>query len=171
MKTILYMTTTINGMIAKHDDSTSFITPAESASYVAAVKHAGALIVGRRTYQILSTQSEFQEFLNAGVKIVAVSRESVLQLKSPSHALAHSPREALDLLHDFAAVIIAGGGKLNSAFLDQNLIDEVYLDIEPAIVSKGIALFSEGLADKELKFLGSKQFGENEIQLQYAVLK
>lgn len=170
MKVILYMTTTINGLIAKHDDSADFITPAESASYVAAVKDAGALIVGRRTYEILSTQPEFQEFLKARVKIVAVSRGNV-ELKDASHSIAHSPQEAVDLVKDFSEVVVAGGGKLDASFLDTNLIDEIYLDIEPAIVSEGIPLFSGGSSDKELKFLGSKKFGENEIQLHYKVIK
>ncbi len=164
------MATTVNGFIAKHDDSADFITPAESASYVAAVCNAGAVIVGHRTYEILSTQPEFQEFLKAGVKIVAVAHAD-FELKDPSHAVVHSPEEALELLKDFTEVIVAGGGKLNAAFLDANLIDEIYLDIEPNIVSEGIMLFSEGISDKKLKLLGSKMFSENEIQLHYAVEK
>ena len=164
------MTTTINGIIAKHDDSADFITPAESVSYVAAVKDAGALIIGRRTYGILSTQPEFQEFLKAKVKIIAVSHED-FELKDSTHIVAHSPKEALDLVKDFDKVIIAGGGKLDASFLDENLIDEIYLDVEPAIVSEGIPLFSGGSADRGLRFLGSKMFSKNEIQLHYAVVK
>ncbi|MBP6085335.1 dihydrofolate reductase family protein [Candidatus Gracilibacteria bacterium] len=170
MKAILYMATTLNGIIATHDDSADFITPAEAASYVSAVKNAGAVVVGRRTYEILSTQPEFQEFLKAGVRIVVVSLGNV-ELKDKNHTIAHSPKEALDLVSNFAEVIIAGGGKLNSAFLDANLIDEIYLDMEPAIVSSGIPLFSSSVADRELQFLGSKQFGEHEIQLHYKVVK
>lgn len=170
MKVILYMTITANGIIAKHDDSADFITPAESASYVAAVKNSGALIIGHRTYEILSTQPEFQEFLKAGVKVVAVSHVD-FELKDTSHSVAHSPQEALELLKDFKEVIVAGGGKLDASFLDTNLIDEIYLDIEPAIVSEGIPLFNGSRTDKELKFLGSKMFSENEIQLHYEVIK
>jgi dihydrofolate reductase len=170
MKAILYMTTTVNGIIAKHDDSANFITPTESASYVTTVTNAGALIIGRRTYEILSTQPEFQVFLKARVKIVAVSHGD-FELKDPAHVIAHSPKEALNLVKSFDEVIIAGGGKLDASFLDANLIDEIYLDVEPAIVSEGIPLFSGGIADRKLKFLGSKKLGENEIQLHYAVIR
>lgn len=164
------MTITINGIIAKHDDSADFITPAESASYVAAVKNAGALIIGRRTYEILSTQPEFQEFLKVGVKIVAVSHGD-FKVQDVNHAVAHSPQEALKLLKDFKEVIVAGGGQMDAAFLEANLIDEIYLDVEPAIVSEGIPLFSGSTVDKELRLLGSKKFGEHEIQLHYEVIK
>ena len=164
------MTTTVNGFIAKHDDSADFITPAESANYVAAVKSAGALIVGRRTYEILSTQPEFQEFLKAGVKIVAVSRGE-FQVKDAAHAVAHSPQEAVELLKDSNKIIVAGGGMMDAAFFEADLIDEIYLDIEPAILSEGIPLLNGGKVEKKLKFLGSKKFGEDEIQLHYSVIK
>jgi dihydrofolate reductase len=170
MKVILYMTTTLNGFIAKHDDSAPFITPEESAGYVSAVCKAGALIIGRRTYEILSTQPEFQEFLKAGVKIVAVSQSEVA-LKDPGHAVAHSPHEALDLVKDFAEVVLAGGGQLDAAFIEQDLIDEIIIDVEPALLGQGIPLFNGGQFEKQLKFLGSKMFSENEIQLHYQVLK
>jgi dihydrofolate reductase len=170
MKTILYMAITINGFIAKHDDSADFITPAESKSYVKAVKGAGALIVGRRTYEILSTQPEFQEFLKAGIKIIAVSKEN-FNVKDPNHVTAHSPKEALGIVKSFSKVIIAGGGKLDASFLNDNLIDEIYLDVEPAILGQGIPIFDGGEISKNLKFLGSKKFGVNEIQLHYKVLK
>jgi dihydrofolate reductase len=164
------MTTTVNGIIAKYDDSADFITPAESTNYVVAVKAAGAVIVGRRTYEILSTQPEFQEFLKAGVKMVAVSQGD-FKVQDANHSVARSPQEALEIVKDFDEVIVAGGGKIDAAFLDANLIDEIYLDIEPNIVSEGIALFSEGKSDRALKFLDSKMFSENEIQLHYQVLK
>jgi len=170
MKVILYMTITVNGFIAKYDDSADFITPAESANYVTVVKAAGALIIGRRTYEILSTQPEFQEFLKAGVRIVAVSHKD-FQVKDASHAVAHSPQEAVELLKDSNRIIVAGGSMMDAAFFEANLIDEIYLDIEPAILSEGIPLLNGGKVDKKLKFLGSKMFGEGEIQLHYEVLK
>lgn len=164
------MTTTIDGFIAKSDDSSDFISPNESAQYVAAVKDAGALIIGRRTYEVLSTQPEFEEFVKAGVKIVALSHGNVA-FKDSSHAVAHSPKDALNLVKDFDKVVVAGGGMTNAAFLEANLIDEIYLDVEPAILGKGIPLFNGNESEKQLKLLGYKEFGDGEIQLHYQVLR
>lgn len=164
------MASTINGFIAKNDDSSDFLTKEESASYVSAVKNAGSLVIGRRTYEILSTQPEFQEFLKAGVKIVAVSNID-FKVSSSNHSIAHSPQEALNILKDSKEVIIAGGSKLNAAFLEANLIDEIYIDIEPTILGKGIPLFDSGDFEKSLKFLGLKYITETEVQLHYKVNK
>lgn len=168
MKVILYMAITANGMIADHDDEASFLTPKEAASYCSVVKNAGCLIVGRRTYHILTTQPEYQEFKNA--KLVVVSHDDVT-LVDPRHAVARSPKEAVDLLSDFPEIIVAGGGILNASFIADDLIDEIYLDIEPAILGDGIPLFKGQSFQKELIFLGHNMLSNNEIQLHYKILK
>lgn len=171
MKTILYMATTINGMIAKHDDSADFLTEIEAASYMAAVKNAGAAVVGRKTYEVLSEQPEFEEFVNGGVRIVVVSRRDNVNLKSGAHNLAHSPKEALLILKDSSEVVIAGGGKLNAAFMKAGLVDEIFLDIEPAALGQGIPLFDGEDFEVSLELIDQKMLSPHEIQLHYKVLK
>jgi dihydrofolate reductase len=92
-------------------------------------------------------------------------------LKDSSHVVAHSPQEALQVLEDAETVIVAGGGNLNGSFLGENLVDELYIDIEPAVLGKGIPLFNGPDFDRALKLIGTKQLSENEIQLHYQVLK
>lgn len=168
MKKILYMATTVNGFIAENDDSSDFLTKEESASYVEAVKSAGSLIIGRRTYEILSKQPEFQEFLKAGVKIVAVSKND-FKVYDSNHLVAHSPKEALEILKDSKEIIVAGGGKLNASFLEEDLIDEIYIDVEPSVLGNGIPLFNGGDFERNLEFLGFKYISKNELQLHYKV--
>ncbi len=168
MRVILYMAISVNGMIAKKDDDTSWVTKEEWASYSLAVREAGNLIVGHRTYEILTKQPEFSEFKD--VKLVVVSKNKFKTL-SPNHLTAISPKEALKMLKKFKEIIVAGGGILNNSFLAENLIDEIYLDVEPIIISKGIPLFNGKEFERKLKLIGQKKIGENEIQLHYEVLK
>src|SRR3989338_6467035 len=111
MKVILYMAISLNGMIAKSDDDTSWISKEEWESYSLAVRTTRNLIVGHRTYGILTKQPEFSELKD--VKLVVVAQED-FQTLSPNHSVAHSPKEALKLLSDFEKVIIAGGSRLNA---------------------------------------------------------
>jgi dihydrofolate reductase len=168
MKVILYMAISANGMIAKSNDDTSWISKEEWDSYNAAVQKAGCLIVGRRTYHILTKQPEFAQF--KGIKLVAVSQEKFTTL-SPDHLVAHSPKEALELLRDFKEVIVAGGGMLNSSFLVENLIDELYLDIEPVALGRGVPVFQGRDFEKKLELLGQKKIGANGLQLHYRIIK
>jgi len=77
MKVILgYTAISANGMIAKKDDDTSWISKEEWNNFGAMVRKAGNLIVGHRTYNILTKQADF--FQIKDIKLVAV---------------AHSPKE------------------------------------------------------------------------------
>lgn len=168
MKVILYMATSLNGLIAKSDDDTSWISKGEWDSYSLAVRTAKNLIVGHRTYGILTKQPEFSEFKD--VKLVVVAHED-FQTLTQNHVVAHSPKEALKLLSNFEQVVVAGGGALNASFVEENLVDEIYLDIEPIILGQGIPLFRDRDFGRKLKLIRQKKITDNEIQLHYEVIK
>ena len=168
MKVILYMAISLNGMIAKSDDDTSWISKEEWDSYSLAVRTAGNLIVGHRTYSILTKQPEFAEFKD--IKLVVVTQDD-FQTLAQNHLVAHSPKEALDFLKDYKEVVVAGGGILNASFFAEKLVDEIYLDIEPIILGKGIPIFKDKDFEQKLKLIGQKKITDNEIQLHYQVLK
>lgn len=168
MKVILYMAISLNGMIAKSDDDTSWISKEEWDSYSLAVRTAGNLIVGHRTYNILTEQPEFSEFKD--VKLVVVAQED-FQTLAQNHVVAHSPKEALKILSDFEQVVVAGGGALNASFVEENLVDEIFIDIEPIILGQGTPLFRDKIFERNLKLVGQKKISDNEIQLHYEVLK
>lgn len=168
MKVILYMAISANGLIAKSDDDTSWVSKEEWDGFSLTVRTAGCLIVGHRTYNILTKQPEFAEFKD--IKLVVVSQEDFVTL-TPAHLIAHSPKEALEILKDFKEVVVAGGGALNASFMEENLVDEIFLDIEPIILGQGIPLFRDKDFERNLKLIGNKNISENEIQLHYQVLK
>ncbi|OGZ44491.1 MAG: hypothetical protein A2719_05205 [Candidatus Ryanbacteria bacterium RIFCSPHIGHO2_01_FULL_45_22] len=168
MKVILYMAISLNGMIAKSDDDTSWISKEEWDSYSLAVRTAGNLIVGHRTYNILTKQPEFSEFKD--VKLIIVAQDD-FQTLAQNHLVAHSPKEALKLLSDFEKVVVAGGSTLNASFVEENLIDEIFIDIEPIILGQGIPLFRDKNFERNLKLVSQKKISDNEIQLHYEVLK
>lgn len=168
MKVILYMAISANGMIAKKDDDTSWISVDEWNSYSLAVRKAKCLVVGRRTYHILTKQPEFSELKS--VKLVVVSEKDFTTI-APNHSVAHSPKEALELLKEYEEVIVAGGGTLNASFLTDNLIDEIYLDIEPIIIGEGIPIFKGKDFEHKLQFIDQKKITNDEIQFHYKILK
>lgn len=168
MNVILYMAMSVNGMIANTDDTTKWISKEEWDSYSAAVRKAGCLVVGRRTYNILTKQPEFSEFKE--VKIVAVSTSSIKTV-ADHHEIVTSPKAALELLKEYPEVIIAGGGRLNASFLAEDLVDELYIDIEPIILYEGIPLLHGQTVERRLELLSQKQITLHELQLHYKVIR
>ena len=167
-KVILYMAVSLNGMIAKENDDTSWVSKEEWECYSQAARNAGNLIVGHRTYDLMNQEGEFSELPD--VKVITIAHDS-FETVSPGHAVVSSPEEALAMCSDQHEVIVAGGGIMNAAFLQKNLVDEIYIDVAPIIFGKGIKLLNGDDFTLNLKLLGVTHISDNEVQLHYQVIK
>jgi dihydrofolate reductase len=174
MKVVLYMAITANGLIAKENDDTSWVTETEWKSFSGMIKKIGNMIIGRRTYEIMIKNDEFNRSKLNKIKTVVMTSDASLKVRNPKFIFtANSPQEALDILKNqgFKDIMICGGGRLNSSFMKENLVDELYLDIEPLIFGKGIKLFSDTDFESKLKLIGIKKLSKDEIQLHYRIVK
>ena len=171
MHITLYMAMTLNGMIARQDDTTAFLSKKEWQSFIATVKQAGALITGRKSYQVMLDQGDFERFDDATV--VMVSGDSRSYAAKRGHFCILNPQKAIDFLKQrgYENAILAGGGKLNAAFLRENLVDEIIVDIEPWVLGKGIPFAAPMDFEKKLKLLEVKQLSSSLVQLKYRVAK
>jgi riboflavin biosynthesis pyrimidine reductase len=116
--------------------------------------------------------------MRGGVARDALSNiELVIVSHAPFQAggprIVASPREALDHLEQkgFDTALVGGGAQLDSSFLSQGLVDEIYLNIYPAIVSKAINLALSGSLEAGLQLIDSLKLSDNIIQLHYRVEK
>ena len=165
MKVILYMAITANGYIAKEDNKTPW-SDEEWQSFSEKVKEIKNLVIGRKTFEIMQKEKEFQKIGDPFTVIVSNQKED-------NSNFVNSPKQAIKLLEEkgFLKILVAGGGILNSSFMQKGLIDEIYLDIEPFLFGKGINLFAENDFETKLELLETKQLSKNVIQLHYRILK
>lgn len=66
-------------------------------------------------------------------------------------------------------VAICGGATIYTMFMEQGLIDTVYLSVEPVLFGKGITLFNKEL-DTKLQLENVSKLGEQTILLEYNVI-
>ena len=87
--------------------------------------------------------------------------------------VSEKPKEVLKLLEKEGKkrVCICGGAQINSLFMKENLIDEVFLDLEPVFLGKGVKLFADSDFETKLELLEVKKMSDNLVQLHYKVLK
>ena len=171
MKVVLYMAITANGMIAKEDDNTSFVSDVEWESFNNLSKEMGNYVMGRKTYEVslLDNAFPYPDRLN-----VVMTNQNIENKWGDNVIFTNkSPKEILKLLEEkgFETTFVGGGGKINTSFLKENLVDEIYLDIEPILLGKGIKLFADSDFELKLELINIKKLSENEVQLHYKVLK
>lgn len=171
MKTIIYMATSLNGYIARLDDETDFVSEVEwEKGFFPAIEKAGSLVVGRKTYGMLRKDGNFDS-MPADTIVIAVSKSELDVLDG--HHLVSSPQEACSLVEKNGCkeCFVAGGAQLNSAFLKEGLVDEIYIDVEAVLIAKGINFISGDLDDIALSLKNIKKLSDDLIQLHYKVKK
>lgn len=165
MKVVLYMAITANGYIAKENNETPW-SDEEWKSFSNIVKKIGNLVIGRKTFEVMTQDAEFQQIGNPFTVIVSNKKDN-------NSNFVNSPEQAINLLEEkgFSEILVAGGGMLNSSFMQKGLVDEIYLDVEPFLFGKGIKLFADNEFESKLELLETKQLSKNTIQLHYKILK
>lgn len=169
MKVVLYMAITPNGIIAKENDDTSFVSKADWKRWLDMVKKFGHVVIGRRTYDM----TDPEEFQKDSIYFVVTHEKDLKKKVSNAVFTNKSPRNIVKMMKEggFENILVGGGGKLNSEFIKANLIDEIYLDVQPALFGQGKRVFADSNFQKKLKLIDAKKLSKNEVQLHYKVLK
>src|SRR3990167_3130656 len=107
MQVILYMATTVNGYIAKENDEAPW-SDAVWDSYYKIAKQFKAILICRRTYELMKEAKEFEKIGNPFTVVVTNKNFA----HDSNFAIAKSLKEALKILKekDFSKVLIGGGG-------------------------------------------------------------
>jgi dihydrofolate reductase len=64
-------------------------------------------------------------------------------------------------------IFLTGGGELARSFLQDDLIDEIYIGIEPLLIGEGIPLFPPGFPQREFKLVECKPYDNRSVALRY----
>ncbi len=162
----------LNGFIAKENGDENFISHDNWQTLVKLSGEFGNIVIGRKTYEAVKNWGEDYSFNDLkNVKKVVISRQD-LNLDD-GYILAKSPEEALEILkkENFENVLVTGGPIINSSFINLNLLDEIMINVEPAVVGKGIGLFYPDDFEKKLSLIDNKTLDNGIVQLYYEVIK
>lgn len=169
MKLILYMAQSLNGFIAKEDDSTPWSNESWE-SYSKICSKYPAIIVGKTTFNFI--QEDPSEWESIGNPFVIVLSSEPLNL-SGGFISVSSPEEAVNILESrgFESAIVGGGPKCNTSFLNTGLINEVVVDVESQLFKTGLP-FVDPLTlqeDLSLELKSANKISLKLVQLRYSI--
>lgn len=156
----------LDGKIAKSPEDKLGWTGRDDKRWFAKVSSdAGAIIMGRRAYEVIG-----RPLAGRLIKVMSRQAENFLSIPGQVEFTSHSPKEILGELgsRGFERVIIGGGREIYSLFVEENLVDEVWLSVIPIILGRGIT-WVELKKERQLDLVGMEGRGEGGIVAKYRV--
>ncbi|MBI2670593.1 dihydrofolate reductase family protein [Candidatus Woesearchaeota archaeon] len=165
------MAMSVNGYIARTSGEEDFLSDKNWFIFSKIAKEIGCLIVGRKTYEVVSSWKGYN-FDDIKAKKIIISKNNNFKVNK-SYLIASSPTDSINKAKSlgFKKVLVSGGSRVNTSFIKEGLINEIILNVEPIILGNGIKLFAEGNFITKLKLLDIKKVSNNITQLHYKVKK
>lgn len=179
MHLAIKMLQSIDGIIARdQQDKLDWGSPEDKKLYKKTSLEYGTTIVGSQTYHAMPTFA----FKNRSTIILTRNPEELK--KNIDSKLAEfdiqfmlpDPIGIVEYLKskNVERALIAGGGIINSIFLESGLVNQIIITIAPKIFGSGVKVFGDqnlAYLNLELELATFKKLGDNELLLTYNVLK
>lgn len=159
------MAVTADGKIAKSSDHFPDWTSKEDKKMFAKIsKEHGVVIMGDKTF------FTFPKPLPDRLNVVFTLEKNPPEIENVKW-VSGEPQKVLEELEGmgYKSAILGGGSFLNTQFLKNKLVDEIYLTIEPKIFGDGLGILG-GDFDVNLKLLNVEKINDDSVMLKYKVL-
>ncbi|MBI5126364.1 MAG: dihydrofolate reductase [Candidatus Taylorbacteria bacterium] len=162
MKTFIIAAVSADGFIAKDSNHPAFWTSKEDKKrFVELTRQAGIVIMGSQTYKTLPRA--LKERTNIVYSRTHQTLEGALVTQDDPHTLL-AKLEA----QGATEAAICGGSQIYSMFLKAQVVQKIYLTIEPLLFGKGISLFNEA-CNIHLELKSSETTPTGTLLLEYNV--
>lgn len=167
--TAAFLGMSLDGFIAGPNDELDWLErgggPPEEHGYAAFFASVDALLVGRRTWDVVS---RFPSWPYEGKPVFVLTRRPA-QGRHGERFLAGPPADVLERLGaDGVRRVYVDGGRVVSQVLAAGLLDELTVSILPVVIGRGIRLFEDAGPERWLDLASSRAFEGGMVQLRYA---
>lgn len=173
VKAILQNAISVDGYIAGPHHDTNWRSDEDWESFISLANDVGNMIIGRVTYGFMQSAGELAHFKD--IQVVSLTKNDQLAEEKENIIVTNkSPKETVNMLKKkgHKKILIAGGGRLNASFLQAGLIDELYLDVHPIILTQGTPLFTSYSNNAlKMRLINTKKLSTQVIQHHYKVVK
>ncbi len=166
MKTFIIAALTADGLLAKgHDHVTTWTSKADKNFFKEKTKEAGVIVMGSKTFETIGRALP-------GRRNIVLSRTKKFDDVNGLETSSESPRELVTRLEKEGVreLAICGGAGIYTSFMKENLVDTLYITVEPILFGQGLSLFNESFETK-LKLKESRPIGDGAVVLEYEVIK
>jgi len=150
MKVTVIANISANGKVLLSDHPHHQLPPEAMEFYLEFAKKVGNLVIGLKTFEnFLNFPQEVKEHFN-GIEIVILSEKSYA---SKGYKTVESPEEAIEYMSErgFHEMAVGGGTGAFNAFIDKDLVTDIYFNIHPLITGVGGVLGNSSELNSKFK--------------------
>jgi dihydrofolate reductase len=166
-----YVATSLDGFIADREGSVDWLAPYDARlyGYDRFVGEVGALIMGRRTYEMIRAIGE--EWPYAGKPVFVLSSRSLGDVPHGVVTTTRGIRAALQQARETTRhdIWIVGGAVTMQSALEDGLIDMIEIFLVPVLLGAGLNLLNDLARRPTLIFDGIEAFPDGVVKLRYLV--
>nr|AIA15183.1 RibD C-terminal domain protein [uncultured bacterium] len=168
MKTIVLAAVTIDGKLARNPSHFVDWTSREDKKlFYQLTKRSGVMVIGDNTFKTFP--GPLPGRLHVVLTYTPAGKENVPGVVEYTAA----PPEAIlsDLeARGYEEVVIGGGSQTNALFLEHDLVDEIWLTIEPLLFGIGVELFHGGTIGRPARLIHMERLNEaGSVHLRYSL--
>lgn len=166
MNVFIIAAVSLDGMIGRDSGHGADWTSKEDKKlFKELTKQAGVIVMGSKTFKTIGR--------------ALPDRRNIVMTRSPDDSYPEgveptneAPEQLLARLEQEGAtsVAICGGAEIYYLFMQHQLVDELYITVEPVVFGTGVPLFRNTLNTK-LQLSESRQLNKNCVLLHYKVLR
>jgi len=172
MTTTVFCGTSVDGFIARHDDTFDFL-PADGGEphgfeeFIATVD---AIVMGRNTYNVVRTMGEWP-YADRHVIVLSHRDMDLSGVPVTVERMSGTPAEILAKLtaRGFNHLYIDGGITIQE-FLRAGLINRFIITRVPVLIGQGISLFGALPHDVKLRHVATRSYATGLVQSEYEVV-
>ena len=171
----MVMVSSVNGKITRGEDPDIYSwTSKEDADFFFSLLNQHNLIVmGSKTYKAAREKMNHEP---GKLRIVLTKNPEKYSKEAIPNILEFTSKSVREILENltsrgFKQLLLTGGSEINGLFLTENVVDELWITIEPQLFGEGRPLFEAPGVDLTLKLQSSTQLNDQgTILLKYKVL-
>jgi dihydrofolate reductase len=173
MKASVFVGTSVDGFIARHNGDFDFLPEGggEPHGYDEFMASVDVLVIGRNTFEKVLTMDKWPY---AGKRVVVLSSRSINSSAvdgAPVEHMSGSPAEITDRLSAGGAKhAYIDGGITVQGFLRARLIQRLVITRVPVLIGEGIPLFGLLPHDVQLRHVQTRTFSGGLVQSEYEIV-
>lgn len=162
----VFVGVSLDGFLARRNDGLDWLKPfeAEEHGYAQFFASVDALVIGRRTYDVVRG---FDEWPYAGKRCLVLTHRPLESAHGEEPCTLPPADVVAHLDNGGAKRIYVDGGAVIRQFLDADLVDDLTISIVPVVLGDGLPLFAPGGRERALSLVESREYPSGLVRLRY----